>query len=96
MDLPDFAPKQTDAPFSIVESPPSDRGRKAEEHIGCPFVSRFSYSTTVILDTHHELAGEQFPRMLSEAARLFPGLLATQRDRPIVPESFGYALTLHG
>jgi hypothetical protein len=53
---------------------------KLEEDIGVPFISRFSHSTTVILDAHQELAGENYPTLLSTAARLFPGLLALQRD----------------
>ena len=53
---------------------------KFEEDVGCPFVSRFSHSTTVSLDDDHKLAGDRFPKTLSAAAELFPGLLATQYD----------------
>jgi hypothetical protein len=60
--------------------PELQHNSKFEEDIGCPFVSRFSHSTTVSLDDDEELAGEKFPRMLSAAARLFPGLLAMQHD----------------
>jgi hypothetical protein len=53
---------------------------KFEEDIGVPFVSRFSHSATVELKRDHELAGENFPRTLAAAARLFPALLKTQHD----------------
>jgi hypothetical protein len=53
---------------------------KFEEDIGCPFVSRFSYSVTVGLDGHDRLAGDDFPRTLQAACDLFPGLCAVQRD----------------
>ena len=61
---------------------------KFEEDIGVPFVSRFSHSTTVSLKAHGKLAGDNYPTLLSMAARLFPGLLALQRDGlPCVPET---------
>lgn len=61
---------------------------KFEEDIGVPFVSRFSHSTTVSLDAHEERAGDNYPALLSMAARLFPGLLALQRDGlPCAPET---------
>jgi hypothetical protein len=61
---------------------------KLEEDIGVPFISRFSHSTTVSLDAHQELAGKNYPTRLSTAARLFPGLLALQRDGlPCAPET---------
>jgi hypothetical protein len=61
---------------------------KFEEDIGCPFVSRFSHSTTVTLNDHAELAGENLPSTLSEAARLFPELLTVRRDGlPCAPET---------
>ena len=53
---------------------------KFEEDIGCPFVSRFSYSVTVSLESHAPLAGENFPRTLQAACDLFPGLRAVRRD----------------
>jgi hypothetical protein len=61
---------------------------KFEEDVGVPFVSRFSHSTTVSLDAQEDLAGDKYPARLSTAARLFPGLLALQRDRrPSAPET---------
>lgn len=61
---------------------------KLEEDIGCPFVSRFSHSITVSLDSGHELAGERLPATLSAAARLFPGLATVQHDGlPCAPET---------
>jgi hypothetical protein len=61
---------------------------KFEEDIGVPFVSRFSHSTTVSLDAHDDLAGENYPTRLSTAAGLFPGLLALQHDGlPCPPET---------
>jgi hypothetical protein len=61
---------------------------KFEEDIGVPFVSRFSHSTTIGLEAHQDLAGEHYPTLLSTAARLFPGLLALQRDGlPCAPET---------
>jgi hypothetical protein len=60
---------------------------KLEEDIGVPFISRFSHSTTVSLDADQELAGDNYPTRLSTATRLFPGLLALQRDGlPCAPE----------
>jgi hypothetical protein len=53
---------------------------KLEEDIGCPFVSRFSRSITVSLDSGHELAGDSLPATLSAAAQLFPGLVTVQHD----------------
>jgi hypothetical protein len=53
---------------------------KFEEDVGVPFVSRFSHSTTVSLDGDEKLVGEKYPRMLSAAAKLFPGLLAMHHD----------------
>jgi hypothetical protein len=57
-----------------------DAESKFEEDIGCPFVSRFSYSVTVGLDGHANLAGDNFPRTLQAASDLFPGLRAVARD----------------
>ena len=57
-----------------------DASTKFEEDIGCPFVSRFSHSTTVDLEVPDEFTGDRSPGLLSEAASLFPGLLATRRD----------------
>jgi hypothetical protein len=53
---------------------------KLEEDVGVPFVSRFSHSTTVELDDDDELAGENFPEMLSAAGRLFPVVLTVHHD----------------
>jgi hypothetical protein len=53
---------------------------KLEEDIGVPFVSRFSHSTTVGLDDNHELAGENFPKTLSAAGKLFPAVLTVHHD----------------
>jgi hypothetical protein len=64
----------------LCSGPRLESKSKLEEDIGVPFISRFSHSTTVILDAHQELAGENYPTLLSTAARLFPGLLALQRD----------------
>jgi hypothetical protein len=64
----------------LSSGPRLESKSKLEEDIGVPFISRFSHSTTVILDAHQELARENYPTLLSTAARLFPGLLALQRD----------------
>jgi hypothetical protein len=64
----------------LCSGPRLESKSKLEEDIGVPFISRFSHSTTVILDAHQELAGENYPTLLSTATRLFPGLLALQRD----------------
>jgi hypothetical protein len=53
-----------------------------------PFISRFSHSTTVSLDDDEKLAGEKYPKTLLAATKLFPGLLALQRDGlPCAPET---------
>lgn len=72
----------------LSEAPGLKAKSKFEEDIGCPFVSRFSRSTTVSLKSGHKLAGKNLPQTLSVAATLFPGLLTLQRDGlPCVPET---------
>jgi hypothetical protein len=61
---------------------------KFEEDIGVPFISRFSHSTTISLDDDAELAGENYPKTLLAATKLFPGLLSLHRDGlPCAPET---------
>ena len=61
---------------------------KFEEDIGVPFISRFSHSTTISLDADEKLAGEKYPKTLSAATKLFPGLLSLHRDAlPCAPET---------
>lgn len=57
-----------------------DAKPKFEEDVGCPFVSRFSRSITITLDDNDELISEKHPKVVSAAARLFPGLLDLGRD----------------
>ena len=64
---------------------------KFEEDIGVPFVSRFSHSTTVELDEGDDLAGKKFPKTLTGASRLFPGLRAVRRDDLPCPPSTALA-----
>ena len=61
---------------------------KFEEDIGVPFISRFSHSTTISLDADEELVGEKYPKTLSAATKLFPGLLSLHHDAlPCAPET---------